>query len=113
MREYARLKLHDAGEENAVELRCADYYLARCLHFAAEGRYRLLEWLACTELEIDNIRAVLRRSMDHEDSERGIHLTTCLIWYWITRATAEGVRWLDELLARQAEPATHPWVYFV
>lgn len=113
MREYARLKLHDAGEENAVELRCADYYLARCLHFAAEGRYRLLEWLAWTELEIDNIRAVLRRSMDHENSERGIHLATCLIWYWITRATAEGMRWLDELLARQAEPATHPWVYFV
>ena len=113
MREYARLKLHDAGEENAVELCCADYYLSRCLHFAAEGRYRLLEWLAWAELEIDNIRAVLRRCLDHEDFRRAIDLATCLIWYWITRATAEGVRWLDELLARQAEPATHPWVYFV
>ena len=113
MREYARLKLHDAGEENAVERRCADYYLSRCMHFAAEGRSRLLEWLAWTELEIDNIRAVLRRCMDHEDYRRGIDLATCLIWYWITRATAEGTLWLDELLAREAEPATHPWVYFV
>jgi hypothetical protein len=78
-----------------------------------EGRYRLLEWLAWTELEIDNIRAVLRRCLDHEDSRRGIDLATLLIWYWITRATAEGVRWLDELLAREAEPAAHPWTYFV
>ena len=45
MREYARLKLHEAGEEDTVELRCADYYLSRCMHFAAEGRHRLLEWL--------------------------------------------------------------------
>src|SRR3984885_11358605 len=113
MREYARLKLHEAGEEDVVELRCADYYLLRCMNFAAEGRYRLLHWLAWMELEIDNIRAVLRRCMDHEDYRRGIDLATCLIWYWITRATAEGVRWLDELLAREARPAEHPWLYFV
>jgi len=113
MREYARLRLHEAGEQDAVELRCADYYLSRCAHFAVEGRYQLLKWLAWTELEIDNIRAVLRRCLDHEDSRRGIDLASRLIWYWITRATAEGARWLDELLARQAKPAAHPWAYFV
>jgi len=113
MREYARLRLHEAGDEDEVERRCADYYLSRCAHFALEGRYRLLDWLAWTELEIDNIRAVLRRCLDHEDSRRGIDLATLLIWYWITRATAEGVRWLDELLAREVEPAAHPWTYFV
>ena len=112
MREYARLKLHEAGEENAVERRCADYYLSRCLHFAAEGRYRLLEWLAWMELEIDNVRAVLRRCMDQQDFQRGIHLATFLTWYWITRATTEGVRWLDELLAQDARPVAHPWAYF-
>src|ERR1700746_1347243 len=99
MREYARLRLHETGEENAVEQRCADYYLSRCASFALEGRHRLLDWLAWADLEIDNIRAVLRRCMDHEDSGRGIDLATFLIWYWITRATAEGVRWLDEVLA--------------
>lgn len=80
MRDYARLKLHEAGEQDAVELRCADYYLSRCVNFAAEGRYRLLDWLAWTELEIDNIRAVLRRCLDHDDSLRGIDLATSLIW---------------------------------
>jgi predicted ATPase/DNA-binding CsgD family transcriptional regulator len=113
IREYARLRQHEAGEQDEIERRCAGYYLTRCAHFALEGRYRLLDWLAWTELEIDNIRAVLRRCLDQEDPRRGIDLATFLIWYWITRATAEGVRWLDELFARQAEPATNPWAYFL
>ena len=114
MREYARLRLHEvAGEEEDLELRCADYYLSRCAHFAVEGRHRLLPWLAWMELEIDNVRAVLRRCMDRGDSRRGIDLASRLIWYWATRGTTEGVRWLDELLAGEAGPAEHPWVYFV
>ena len=114
MREYARLRLQEAaGEEEDVELRCADYYLSQCAHFAVEGRHRLLPWLAWMELEIDNVRAVLRRCMDRGDSRRGIDLASRLIWYWITRGTTEGVRWRDELLAREAGPAGHPWVYFV
>jgi predicted ATPase/DNA-binding NarL/FixJ family response regulator len=112
MREYARLELRAAGEEVAVERRCADHYLSRCLRFAVEGRYRLLEWLVWMELEIDNVRAVLRRCIDQDDLQRGVDLATWLLWYWITRATTEGVRWLDELLARDAGPVARPWAYF-
>jgi DNA-binding CsgD family transcriptional regulator len=112
MREYARLKLHQAGEEGAVESRCAEYYTARCLQFAAEGRYRLLQWLAWMELEIDNVRAVLRRYMDHAQFQRGIDLASYLTYYWITRATTEGVRWLDEFLARDGKPHAHARAYF-
>ena len=113
MREYARLRLREAGEQDAVERRCADYYLSLAVHFAIEGRYRLLPWLDWAELEIDNIRAVLRRCLDRHDDRLGTDLATFLIWYWVTRATAEGVRWLDELLGRQAEPSANPWTYFV
>ena len=113
MREYARLELHKAGEVAVVHERCADYYLSRCRRFAAEGRYRLLEWLTWMELEIDNVRAVLRLCLDQEDVARGVELAVSLIWYWVTRATTEGVRWLDELLARDAAPAAHPWASFV
>lgn len=113
MREYARLRLREAGAEDTVERRCAGYYLSRCARFAAEGRYRLLEWLAWAETEMDNIRVVLRRCLDQGDAQQGIALASSLVWYWVTRATAEGVRWLDELLAREAGPAGHPWVYFV
>jgi len=64
MRAYARLQLHAANEEVALEQRCADYYLMRCEQFAAEGRHRLLEWLDWMDLEIDNVRAVLRRCLE-------------------------------------------------
>jgi DNA-binding CsgD family transcriptional regulator len=54
------------------------------------------EWM---DLEIDNVRSVLRRCLTHADFARGIVLASSLGWYWNTRATTEGVRWLDELLA--------------
>ena len=100
MREYTRLKLREAGEEDVVELRCADYYVSRCQRAAGQqARYELPGWLQWMELEIDNIRSVLRRCLTHADFQRGIDLACSIGWFWITRATSEGVRWLDELLA--------------
>jgi predicted ATPase/DNA-binding CsgD family transcriptional regulator len=110
MREYSRLNLQDP---DAVERRRTDHYVSRCLAFAAEGRYRLVEWLAWMDLEIDNVRAVLRGCMDQDDAGPAVDLATCLVWFWVTRATTEGVRCLDDLLARDVEPAAHPWAYFV
>ena len=51
------------------------------------------------DLEIDNIRWVLRRCLVHADISRGMDLAASIRWYWATRATTEGVRWLEELLA--------------
>jgi len=99
MREYAGFKLREAGEEEAVQLRCADYYVSRCQRSAAQARYGLVEWLEWMDLEIDNVRSVLRRCLTQADFARGIVLASSLGWYWNTRATTEGVRWLDELLA--------------
>ena len=109
MREYARLELRESGDADAVELRCADYYLSRCQQFAASGRYRLLPALAWLDLEIDNIRAVLRTCINRRDFLRAAGIATALIWYWVTRATTEGVGWLDEVLAG---PIANPWTYF-
>ena len=116
MREYTRLKLQDAGEEDAVELRCADYYLSRCRRSAGRARFGLLEWFEWMELEIDNVRSVLRRCLLHADLARGIGLACSLGWYWITRATTEGVKWLDELLALESArdtPVLGGWPYFI
>ena len=100
MREYARLELREAGEEEAVERRCAEHYRSKCWRSAADARfYRLLEWLEWMDLEIDNIRSVLRRCLDQGDFPLALDLASSLGWYWMTRATTEGVRWLDELLA--------------
>jgi hypothetical protein len=114
MREYARLELREAGEEEVVELRCAEYYRSKCLRSAADARYGLLEWLEWMDLEIDNVRSVLRRCLDHADLPRGVDLATSLDWYWMTRATTEGVRWLDELLASgRGDPAADVWAWFM
>jgi predicted ATPase/DNA-binding CsgD family transcriptional regulator len=114
MREYAGLRLREAGEEDVVERRFADYYTSRCRRSAAQAQYRLVEWLEWMDLEIDNVRAVLRRCLTHADSPRGIALAYSVGYYWITRATSEGVRWLDELLASGGgDPQAHAHAYFM
>jgi len=100
MREYAALKLERAGETEAVERRCAEYYRDQCLRTLPRARYRLDEWLGWMDSEIDNIRAVLQRC----DRRVGLDIVTFAGWYWVTRATGEGIRWLDELLAGDPAP---------
>jgi predicted ATPase/DNA-binding CsgD family transcriptional regulator len=100
MREYAR----STRSADGIEQRWAAHYLRQCARFGAEGRYRLVEWLAWIEPEIDNVRALL---LALSDDERGVLLATSLIWFWVTRATTEGVRWLDG-----SAPAASPWTYF-
>jgi predicted ATPase/DNA-binding CsgD family transcriptional regulator len=114
MREYTSRKLDDAGERPAVEERCTHYFVSTCQATALESRFRLLDWLAWVDLEIDNIRAVLRRCVVQGDLARAIDLAASLSWYWITRAQSEGVAWLDELLASGASTAdAMAWSYFI
>ena len=114
LREYALQKLREADEQEVVEERCTDYYVMRCQGMALQARFRLLEWLLWMDLEIDNIRAVLRRCLVNSDFARGIALVTSLSWFWVTRATTEGVRWFDELMARgSAPPETLAWAQFI
>src|SRR2546429_3275210 len=114
LREYARLKLGDAGEEELLEERCLEHYRTTCLRSADQARYRLLEWLAWAELEIDNIRAVLQRCLARGDSARGPDIAASMKYYWITHGTTEGVRWLDPLLAfGEASPRTRVRAYYL
>ena len=113
MREYAGLKLEEAGEVESLELQCSEYYRSRCKQFAHGGRYGLPEHLEWMDLEIDNVRSVLRRCLTHANYARGIDLATSLGWYWITRATTEGGLWLDELLASgSGTPEAQARAYF-
>ncbi len=114
MREYAARKLREAGEDELLKDRCIEYYVSRCRRIAPQARFGLLEWLAWMDIEIDNIRSVLRQCLVESDSVNGIALASSLSWYWITRATTEGVRWLDELLAcGPGNPETIAWAYFI
>src|SRR5207253_8822945 len=114
MREYAARKVQDVDEDEELKERFTNYYVLTAQSQAARARLRLPEWLAWMDLEIDNIRSVLRRCLVESDSARGIQLTTSLGWFWITRATTEGVRWLDELLGSgPGNPETLGWSYFI
>ncbi len=114
MREFAALKLAEAGEEDIVELRCAEYYRSACQRLVLERRYQLAEWLPWADLEIDNLRAVLQRCLNRADTARGIDLAASLGWYWITRATTEGMRWLGEFLAAEGgDPRARARAYFL
>jgi predicted ATPase/DNA-binding NarL/FixJ family response regulator len=114
MREFAALKLAESGEADTIELRCAEYYRSACRRPARERRRRLPEWLEWVDLEIDNIRAVLQRCLNRADTARGIDLAAALGWYWVTRSTTEGMRWLGEFLAAGGgAPHLRAWAHFV
>jgi predicted ATPase/DNA-binding CsgD family transcriptional regulator len=103
MREFAAIKLRESGEEDAVETLRAEHYASRCRQSATGARQGLVTWLEWMEIEIDNIRSVLRRCVIHHDTARGMNLAADLRWFWATRATTEGIRWLDQLLAIGAD----------
>jgi len=114
LREYASLKLGDAHEEELLEERCLEHYRTTCLRSADQARYRLLEWLAWAELEIDNIRAVVQQCLVRGDSARGLDIAASMKYYWITHGTTEAVRWLDPLLAAgEASPRTLVRAYYL
>ena len=114
MREYAGLKLREAGEEEALDERCAEHYHVASLATGMEARYRLPEWLEWMDLEIDNFRAVLRRCVVGKDFSRGVDIATSMGWYWITRGTTEGVWWLDQFLAAgEGSPVSLAWASFM
>ena len=106
MREYARLKLHEADEEDLLREHCLEHYRLTCLRSIDEARYRLVEWLSWADLEIDNLRAVLHQCIAREDLARGLDIAASMCYYWITHGTTEAVRWLDQLLP--AEDASAP-----
>jgi hypothetical protein len=99
MREYANLKLRAAAEQDLLDERYVEYYRGRCLTAESDARHRTLEWLQWVELEIDNIRLALQKSLAAADWRRGLEIATSIGYYWATRGTAESIRWLDDLLA--------------
>jgi predicted ATPase/DNA-binding NarL/FixJ family response regulator len=114
MREYAVLKLREAAEEEAVGRRCAQYYRERCQSPGRQVRLHLLEWLPWADLEIDNVRAVLQRCLIQRDASLGIDISMGMSWYWITRATTEGIRWLGGFLAlKGSAPELRAWAHFI
>jgi len=113
-REYAAEKLRQSGEERTAQTELAAYYVSRCGEAADGARFRLVEWLRWIDLEIDNIRAVLHRLLAEGDHEHGLQLVGALVWYWVTRATTEGQRWIELFLDAVPDDANaNPGAHFL
>jgi non-specific serine/threonine protein kinase len=105
VREYAQERLARQGELEAARQAHAHAFLA--LAERAEPELRggdQRAWFFRLEREQDNLRAALRWLLDQDDPaerEAALRLAGALRWFWVARGYhAEGVRWLEEGLAR-------------
>jgi predicted ATPase/DNA-binding SARP family transcriptional activator len=99
--EYARERLAESGEADAIRGRHAAWYLrlAEGARFGLRGADGIA-WREKLEADLDNLRAALDWFIDAHDAASALSLVTGLAWLWFVRAdSAEGVRWLDDALA--------------
>jgi predicted ATPase/class 3 adenylate cyclase len=105
IRQYAREKMAESGESETLRNRHMDYFCLLAERFEpglrGPDQVNLLDGL---EIELDNLRAVLEWTLDHNASA-GVRLASQLKWFWhIRNHENEGVNWLDKFLIEETEP---------
>ncbi|MGI8855287.1 MAG: ATP-binding protein [Thermomicrobiales bacterium] len=110
IREFARERLAENGEDAAIHLRHMHYFLRFTEHAAAllYGSEQAI-WFAQLEREHGNLRTALQWAMEHRESECGARLAGALAWFWLTRGyLSEGRGWLAMALSDESSltPAT-------
>jgi predicted ATPase/class 3 adenylate cyclase len=104
IREFGIEQLGAAGDADATRDRHASHFLG--IAEAAEPHLRGVDqkrWLDLLELEHDNLRAALRRSINAGDSSTGLRLVGALWRFWHMHGhLAEGRRWAEAVLAMPA-----------
>ena len=102
IRHYAREKLEESGDADAVRERHRDFYLA--LVDEAEPKLTGAEqgtWLQRLEVEHENLRASLEWSLAEAGSRGGLRLCGALTRFWMVRGhPAEGREWCTRFLAK-------------
>jgi predicted ATPase/DNA-binding CsgD family transcriptional regulator len=101
VRQYAREKLGESGEEPDVRRRHAEYFLelAERVEPLINGKDRGF-WLGRLDAEHDNLRAALAWTQESVEAEMGLRLAGALSWFWYHREYwSEWRRWLDGTLA--------------
>jgi predicted ATPase/DNA-binding SARP family transcriptional activator/Tfp pilus assembly protein PilF len=108
VRQYAEIKLQEAGEQATIALRHLEYFVALAERAAPELQQAdQLQWLERLEIEHDNMRAALQRSLELDQNEAGLHLAATLSRFWLMRGYfTEGRRWLETLQSATASAAT-------
>ncbi|MFO7548917.1 MAG: adenylate/guanylate cyclase domain-containing protein, partial [Acidimicrobiia bacterium] len=97
LRQYARAKLSESGESDAVRRRHAEHFALLAARAEQEARGPgELELIRRLDDETDNIRAALGWALDGGDVELGARMAGSLYRYWLVSDwTEEGLRWLE------------------
>ncbi len=105
IREYAREKLVESGEETRVRAAHRDWVLGLAEEAsAAWSRPGVAGFYARLEAEHDNVRAALRWSLETRNFETYARLCIALRLFWDARGHwGESARWLAEALAVRGE----------
>jgi predicted ATPase/class 3 adenylate cyclase len=107
VRQYAREKLQESGEEAAIRDRHSQWYLA--LAQRAEPELQGPEqtaWLTRLDSDHDNFRAGLEWLIDRKEVESALRLTSSLWRFWFTRGyLREGRGRLEAALRRSSDAA--------
>jgi predicted ATPase/DNA-binding SARP family transcriptional activator/DNA-binding CsgD family transcriptional regulator len=102
VRRYAREKLEESGEAQAILHQHAMVFLALSELAEAEsaGGRQQREWLGRLEQEHDNLRVALGWSFARGDTELGLKVAAALWEFWDTHGhLSEGRRWLERGIA--------------
>jgi predicted ATPase/DNA-binding SARP family transcriptional activator/DNA-binding CsgD family transcriptional regulator len=109
VRQYAREKLRESGEEDAVQERHAGFFVALAEEAEPEMSGPAQEaWLKRLEREHANLQGALAWALDPAHSreprehrtELGLRLAGALGRFWGVYGPSEGLRWLERGLAR-------------
>ena len=106
MREFARVRLVDADEENLAAQAHLSFFADMCRRTEFDSGEAddesKLESLQTLDVEADNIRAALRQCLaDPDGADVGLAMAAGLGRYWSNRALSEGIYWIDALLERR------------
>ena len=108
VRQYARERLEESEEGDAVRLRHALWFLALAEDAEPELRSELQGlWLERLETEHDNLRAALSWLLGREEAESALRLAGALGAFWSLHGyLGEGRRWMERALANSAGVTT-------
>jgi predicted ATPase/DNA-binding SARP family transcriptional activator/DNA-binding CsgD family transcriptional regulator len=103
VRQYARERLKESGEEEAARQEHARFFLALAEQAEPELKGTLqVEWLERLEREHDNLRAALAWALER-DPALGLRLAGLLSGFWHMHSHhSEGLSWLERGLANSS-----------